>query len=75
MSLPPQHDYSLVVSDSNVDDACLSVELFMESYWAATRSVILAETVQATPPQTVSKVVLTKQTTIDPNPHGQVDLV
>ena len=32
---------SLVISDSNVDDACLSLELFLESYWAATRSVEL----------------------------------
>ncbi|XP_064387881.1 voltage-dependent L-type calcium channel subunit beta-3-like isoform X2 [Halichondria panicea] len=32
---------SLVITDSNVDDACLNLELFLESYWASTRSVML----------------------------------
>ena len=32
---------SLVIPDSNVDDACLTLELFLESYWASTRSVEL----------------------------------
>ncbi len=35
------HSCSLVVADSNVDDACLNLELFLESYWASTRSVVL----------------------------------
>ena len=43
-SLPPllsQSPYSLVIRDSDLDDACQSLELFLESYWAATRSVTL----------------------------------
>ncbi len=32
---------SLIIADSNVDDACLNLELFLESYWASTRSVML----------------------------------
>lgn len=65
----PQHAYSLIVSDSNVDDACLSVELFLESYWAATRSIILTETLQAPRQQ---RLLLTKQTTIDASIHSDV---
>ncbi len=30
---------SRVIADSNVDDACLSLELFVQTYWAGTRSV------------------------------------
>ena len=37
---------SLTISESNVDDACLSLELFLESYWAATQSVVLMDTVK-----------------------------
>jgi len=44
------HPYSLILSDSNVDDALQNLELFLESYWAATRSVIAMETRNATPP-------------------------
>ena len=35
---------SLTISKSNVDDACLSLELLLESYWAATQSVVLMDT-------------------------------
>jgi hypothetical protein len=38
--------YSLVISDSDLGDACQSLELFLESYWAATRSVSLTPLTQ-----------------------------
>lgn len=31
--------YSLIITDSNFDDAAQNLELFLESYWASTRSV------------------------------------
>eukprot|EP00731_Ephydatia_muelleri_P020267 Em0012g1092a len=31
--------YSLIITDSNLDDATQNLELFLESYWASTRSV------------------------------------
>lgn len=65
-----QHDYSLIISDSNVDDACQTLELFLESYWAFTRSVILVNTLNlisgssiATP--ATARPTLAAQTTID----------
>lgn len=45
------HHYSLIISDSNHDDACQNLELFLESYWAATRSVITVETSQQPSPR------------------------
>lgn len=36
-------DFSLIIHDSNVRDALQRLELFLESYWAATRSVLLNE--------------------------------
>jgi len=44
-----QHPYSLTLSDSNLEDASQNLELFLESYWAATRSVITMETKSVTP--------------------------
>ena len=46
---PLQHSYSLKLSDSNLEDASQNLELFLESYWAATRSVITMETKSVTP--------------------------
>lgn len=42
LPFPLQSPYSVVISDSDLDDACQSLELFLESYWAATRSVRLS---------------------------------
>ena len=36
-----QHLYDLVISESSVEDACQHLELFLESYWASTRSEVL----------------------------------
>ena len=34
--------YDLVVSESNLKDACQHLELFLESHWTSTRSVLLS---------------------------------
>ena len=65
-----QHDYSLIISDSNVDDACQTLELFLESYWAFTRSVILVNTLNLTSGSSIAtsafvRPKLAAQTTID----------
>lgn len=65
-----QHDYSLIISDSNVDDACQTLELFLESYWAFTRSVILVDTLNLTSASCIAtsasmRPKLATQTTID----------
>ena len=68
-----QHNYSLIISDSNVDDACQTLELFLESYWAFTRSVILVDSLNLTSRTSIAtatasasrRPTLPAQTTID----------
>ena len=42
-----QHCYDLVVSESNLEDACQHLELFLESHWTSTRSVLLSSSAQS----------------------------
>ena len=42
-----QHCYDLVISESNLKDACQHLELFLESHWTSTRSVLLSSSAQS----------------------------